>query len=651
MPQPVLYDNQGRLISLGPELGRGGEAAVYAVEGQPALVAKMYHQPPGPEKAEKLSRMVELQNERLLALSAWPVGTIFNAGDRSLVGFLMKNMKGFKDIHLLYNPKSRTREFPPKANWRFLIHTASNVARAFSAIHDHGHVIGDVNQSNVRVSPETAIVGLIDCDSFQISANGKLYPCEVGVPLYTPPEMQETEFREVVRTANHDNFGLAILIFHLLFMGRHPFAGKFLGRGEMPIEKAISEHRFAFSADQARTRMLPPPACITLAHLPHEVGDLFTRAFSPDAVHGGRPDGRQWMAAMDALSNRLIVCSVNKAHIFFNELPSCPWCAIESSGVLLFIDYTIVDTSSGFTIEHVWSHILAVPNPGPGNPPSLLTYMHGVTPSPRANAAMRMRRYKIAAMSVAAFCLFAAVIIFKWGLEFLLGLSYFSLLVRPVAKILKEKFWNASADFSQTARAAEARLRYLQESWKEEASGAPFNETLDRLRMLTQEYRQLPETRKKKIRELERALRDIQLRHYLQQFTIAHADLPHIKDGRKAMLSAYGIDDAADITPSALQAVPGFGQFLAMQLITWRQSLEARFKFNPGRGVDPVDIQQVDNAIAKRRTEIEQLLAKGPAELKLLRTRILASRSRLQSQLEQALTEVAQAQADESAAA
>src|SRR5262249_18699616 len=151
------------------------------------------------EKAEKLSRMVEAQSDRLLALAAWPVETLFSTDRRSLTGFLMKNVKGFKDIHLLYNPKSRTREFPPKANWRFLIHTAANVARAFCAIHDHGHVIGDVNQSNVRVSPETAIVSLVDCDSFQIASNAKIYPCEVGVPLFTPPELQETEFREVVR--------------------------------------------------------------------------------------------------------------------------------------------------------------------------------------------------------------------------------------------------------------------------------------------------------------------------------------------------------------------------------------------------------------------------------------------------------------------
>jgi DNA-binding helix-hairpin-helix protein with protein kinase domain len=68
-------------------------------------------------------------------------------------------------------------------------------------------------------------VSLIDCDSFQISSHGRYFLCEVGVPLYTPPELQEKEFKHVVRTPNHDNFGLAVLLFHLLFMGRRQIFG------------------------------------------------------------------------------------------------------------------------------------------------------------------------------------------------------------------------------------------------------------------------------------------------------------------------------------------------------------------------------------------------------------------------------------------
>jgi DNA-binding helix-hairpin-helix protein with protein kinase domain len=643
MPAIVLFDDQGRRVGLGTELGRGGEAVIYSVEGQPEVVAKIYHEPPSAEKTEKLSQMVKLQSERLLALSAWPVGTLFGARNRSVAGFLMKNVSRFKDIHLLYNPKSRTREFPPKANWRFLIHTASNVARAFAAVHDYGHVIGDVNQSNVRVSPDTAFVSLVDCDSFQISANGKIYPCEVGVPLYTPPELQDMEFREAVRTPNHDNFGLAVLLFHLLFMGRHPFAGKFLGSGEMPIEKAIAEQRFAFARDAQRTQMLPPPACITLDHVPQEIGDLFISAFGPDGIGGGRPDGRRWIAQLDALASRLIVCSNNKAHLFFNGLSSCPWCPIESSGVLLFVDYAIIDTSTGFSIEVIWARILGVPNPGTANMPSMVAYNSAVEPSARAKSAQRKRRYKFAALVVSA--------LVATGLFLFSDYGFVCLYIFGPGVFLFKKFLDSDgpAEFGRAAREAESRLQNLRSSWQVEASGEEFNAKLEQLRTLTEEYRKLPEVRKQKVRELQRALYEIQLRRHLEQFDITSADIPHIKEGRQAMLSAYGIDDAADVTLSALEAVPGFGQFLVMQLITWRQSLEARFKFNPTRGIEPADVERVDRNIAKQRAEIEALLSEGPSELNAIRRRTIAARGRLQGEMEKALIDVAQAQADERA--
>jgi len=465
------------------------------------------------------------------------------------------------------------------------------------------------------------------------------------VPLYTPPELQDTEFREVVRTPNHDNFGLAVLIFHLLIMGRHPFAGKFLGRGEMPIEKAIAEQRFAFARDAQRTQMQPPPSCITLAHLPEEIGDLFISAFGPDGAGGGRPDGRQWVAELDALAGRLIVCSNNKAHLFFNGLSSCPWCPIESTGVLLFVDYTIVDTSTGFSIEIIWARVLAVPSPGAGNLPSMLTYISAVEPSPRAKAAARKKRYKIAAVVVSALVGFGFAVFSPDGFAYMF---YVGIIGYAVLKALLEN--DAPTEFGGAARTAESHLRNLQFAWQREASGKEFNDKLDELRTLTEEYRKLPERRKQKVRELERALYEIQLRRYLGQFNIASADIPHIKEGRKAMLSAYGIDDAADVARSALEAVPGFGQLLIIQLLIWRQSLEAKFKFNPSRGIDPDDIQRVDHEIAKRRSEIEALLAKGPSELNDFRRRIIAARGRLQNQLEKALMDVAQAQADERAA-
>src|SRR5262249_29253371 len=163
--------------------------------------------------------------------------------------------------------------------------------------HGKGYVVGDVNQSNVLVS-EKALVALIDCDSFQVRDDGQVYRCEVGVSQYTPPELQGISFRDVTRTANHDRFGLAVPIFHLLFMGRPRFAGRYQGSGGMPLERAIQEFRFAYAPDAVALQMTPPPHALPLEALAPDLRTLFVRALERGSERdGARPGAAEWHAA------------------------------------------------------------------------------------------------------------------------------------------------------------------------------------------------------------------------------------------------------------------------------------------------------------------------------------------------------------------
>jgi DNA-binding helix-hairpin-helix protein with protein kinase domain len=225
MAPPKVYDGSNQEIKLGRQLGAGGEGAVYEVVGRSSDVAKLYHHAPSSERAEKLRYMASRVSGELTKVSAWPITTLHDRVGGPVRGFVMPRVAG-KEIHVLYGVSHRRKEFP-KADWRFLLHTATNCAAVFDTVHRAGYVIADVNQKNV-VASDTATVGLLDCDSFQMTINGKLFGCEVGVAEYTPPELQGKGFRGVIRTQNHDLFGLAIHIFHLLFMGRHPFMGRLL---------------------------------------------------------------------------------------------------------------------------------------------------------------------------------------------------------------------------------------------------------------------------------------------------------------------------------------------------------------------------------------------------------------------------------------
>lgn len=364
---PNVFDKQGKPISLGAELGRGGEGAVYEVTGRPEMVAKIYHKPLPPEKAQKITVMASLQSERLLNIAAWPMDTIHNKPGEPVCGLLMPKAGGYKEVHTLYGPKSRLMHFP-NATWPFLIHAAMNIARAFAVMHEQGHVVGDVNQSNIYVS-EKAVVKLIDCDSFQIVQNGRSYLCEVGVPTHTPPELQNKPFHGVTRTPNHDNFGLAVVIFQLLFMGRHPFSGQYLGPGEMSIEKAILESRFAYGAGAAARQMKSPPATLPLASVSSQIGSYFEQAFTSNGmIPGGRPPAQDWAVALNALVKSVKVCERQSGHHYLSQLNSCPLCELEMrSGVTLFyaVSTGVIGKNNFFDLEAVWAQIIAVVHPGP----------------------------------------------------------------------------------------------------------------------------------------------------------------------------------------------------------------------------------------------------------------------------------------------
>src|SRR5262249_16882861 len=366
MASHPLYDGRGNKIILGRQIGVGGEGVVFDVQGAPQFVAKWYKHQPNPEKADKLIGMAQSGDPALSAIAAWPTATLHKSPSGPLVGFLMPQLSGFQPIHTLYSPANRKVSFP-KADWAFLIHAARNLASAVADIHAHGHIIGDINQGNVLVAAN-ATVKLIDCDSFQVRVNGRSFLCEVGVPEFTPPELHGRKmFTGVTRNTNHDSFGLAVLIFHLIFMGRHPFAGRFLVKGDKPIEDAIKEFRFAFGQAAPAKQMAPPPHSLSLLQTSIEVASLFERAFSESGTRGTRPTAREWLTTLDKFRKELATCTVVSAHKFHRSLSKCPWCEIQrNAGPDFFISVTLataVRFATTFDLAKAWAAITAVSQP------------------------------------------------------------------------------------------------------------------------------------------------------------------------------------------------------------------------------------------------------------------------------------------------
>jgi DNA-binding helix-hairpin-helix protein with protein kinase domain len=539
-----------------------------------------------------------------------------------------------KEIHVLYGVNHRRKEFP-KADWRFLLHAAMNCAAVFDTVHRAGYVIADVNQKNV-VASDTATVGLLDCDSFQMTINGKLFGCEVGVAEYTPPELQGRSFRGVVRTQNHDLFGLAIHIFHLLFMGRHPFMGRFAG-GDKALEDAIREMRFVYGRAAAQKQMRPPPHSLPLSLVPPDIAELFERAFSERGVAAGRPTAVEWHNGLHNLINRLKVCAADKSHAFSTHLGDCPWCAvIQNGGPFYFVTVQIGGLQficGAKELEPLWSQVTNV-KPVAGAFPSFTITPPSPSPLPPPVVAARRRSRvlkfgSITSIAAALVLLVSAVspVGAPAGESAARSPAALTSTAEVVREYGRERQGSASTNLPVTApdpltattagaallvgasawgycrwvdiygkersrrrsvlKAAEHALQDVRQQWTalHDDHALRSKGIRSRLEELRTDYLNLQPSFDAEMKQLEAAKEQAQLREFLDDQYIERARIPKVGDGRKATLRGYGIETALDVIEKQGVEIPGFGPKLRAALLDWAKSVARQFRFDPRKGI------------------------------------------------------------------
>lgn len=626
-------------VALGRELGRGGEGSVFEIAGKPDLVAKIYHTPPSQEKSSKLLAMLKLATPQVLSLTAWP-RDVLRGPDGRVHGLLMTNVAGYKDIHSLYGPKSRRADFPD-ADWRHLIRAATNIARAFAILHEAGCIIGDVNHGGIRVAADMT-VKLIDCDSFQIQGDGRTFFCEVGVENFTPPELQGKPLRGVPRNANHDNFGLAVMAFYLLILGRHPFAGRYSGKGEMPIEKAIAEHRYAYGRNARANLMQPPPYAPGAGIASDDVASLWERAFSADAALGsGRPTAREWIKRLSALEQNVTRCAHHPGHYYHTAAGACPWCLIESStgALLFFAPLGAVPAGDTFNLAVVWARIAQVRPPGPV--PEINV------PSAKASArVIELRKSRAIHKNIGRGLVVIALMI---ALATAPGAAILWLIAAVGIWVGIGKWAHSEAEVEALGRKrqeAATLLSQLSDRLRAETDPQPFDQRLKALEGKRVELQSLPAVRDRRMRALVANRESHARQRFLEGIKIEGAKIPGVGPAKRAMLQSYNIETAADINHGAILDVPGFGPALATRLEEWRSSVESTFHFNTSSAVEPQDIRELDRKMAQERSALEHTLRQGVNELSNIRQQIALRRETLLTQAASFAEAFAQADAD-----
>jgi len=655
---PQLFDHCGRPINTGALIGQGGEGAVYEVAGNPRAVAKLYSKPVAAAKQRKLSAMVRSCAPEVLKFAAWPTSTLHSSRGGEVCGITMSRIGAAKDIHQLYSPAQRRACFPT-ADWHFLLRTARNCAVAFHTLHSHGIVIGDVNHGNVLVSSQ-AMANFIDCDSFQFRANGELFRCEVGVPFFTPPELQKVRLSTIDRSTNHDCFGLAILVFHLLCVGRHPFSGRFGGSGDLPLERAIAEYRYAYSRNAGRYQMAPPPGALPIRALPPSIAECFERAFGKGSeVPNARPSARQWVEVLDDADKSIVECDDDKGHKFSRVAGECPWCEIEDAGGLNFFISVSVLTFSKSTAYRdpamLWAAIVSITFPDKPYTSALRFPTIGLQPTPLppdvadrrllqksvgwvALVSGSISPFGIALPSVLAWTPISISVVFAiwWLVLFLLSPRHRERAARYLA------YHSAKSELADL----EAELKDKWQQYEQD-----FRHVMDSLSAIKRDIEVVQRDKAVAMQKLQENVCDRQLAAYLDNYFIDSATIKGIGPSRVATLASYGIETAADIQRNAIMSIPGFGPSLTSDLLNWRNIVAAGFRFDPTKGVPQSEIHNLEIQYQHKRHQYERKLLNGPDQLRSIVNKAATDLHDIDKKISIAELNLAQARLDKSVCA
>lgn len=355
----------GATYTLASRIGHGSEGDVYAIDGQPEYVAKIYadakyvqvtnrHEgrPNGQEfmhaKVREMVRLSPVLKTQQWAsyhshsFLAWPTDTLVDASG-SFCGYVMPRVRGTGNLYGAVDDYAHDSFFGPgNYTWKTAIKIAKQLAFVTGKLHEAGIVIGDFNPQNYLLDRD-GLVSFVDIDSYTISPSFKTL---VAFPGLVAPELQGKPWskkrNDCQFTKESDDFSLACLIFQLL-TGEHPFNAVIMKPGMASVSQSSQELNIRngdcpYVKHGIVPRKASAPDVFGLL-LPDYLRILFIKCFdytskdatSPERIKA-RPTAAEWYAALDKLDNeRMRQCRANPQHYYLPGAgvmgkSTCPWC-------------------------------------------------------------------------------------------------------------------------------------------------------------------------------------------------------------------------------------------------------------------------------------------------------------------------------------
>lgn len=589
----VLYLEDSTPVTLNNKFASGGEGDIFLVEDQPNMAAKVYRQVAMPVTAAKLRAMPHVVSQELLSVCAWPQHLLFLQDGRGPVGFLMELISDSYSARSFYNPRECTAKFED-SSFRMTIRVCLQIVEAFSKLHAQGHLVGDVNPSNILIKQDGS-VRLVDCDSFEVQSDGQMFACMVGVSSHTPPELQFADLYNVSRTTNHDLFGLAVLLFQMIHLGRHPYAGV-CTEGPMSLERAIKEYRYTCGPSALKKGMVAPPGTLAHEFMPAGLARLFEQAFTEPGVRGGRPKPEHWISVLTAMENSLAQCKWDAGHQYPRHLSVCPWCALEAEcGYLVHHD-------SGPSItpppepEEVLQSIYSIDVPEERVPVEVQVDDNDLKPDGRASR-LGMFSYAAIATSVITGLIGARLAQGHMASGAVVGVPIAGLVAVMLLKVLATRVHDYKSDYDLATR----QLQVLMSRWEAETHGTACIHMIAEAESIAQRYKDSPISARDRSPEHSAAVRGAALEVFMSRFRIRDVPLVGAGASRYVEMESFGIWSAADVRTEKLSALPGMSSAFARSFITWRDQMERRFRSEMLESIAPAAERAIDNELIRRR--------------------------------------------------
>jgi Tfp pilus assembly protein PilF len=333
---------------------------------------------------------------------------------------------------------------------------------------------------------------------------------------------------------------------------------------------------------------------------------LFERAFEEKTT---RPTPTEWIEALVDLSENLEQCIFHPGHHFYNSLPSCPWCKLESKTGLILFPFTIKGENGDgekpfniYTVENLLANIGTSKKNLPATLPQPV-YAQSLDPTPAiANKALKERNIQILIGSFYVVSIIISAFIFEFVVvcifNFLL-LSFCIYLVKLTGKPIRDELDRSLAKLQN-------ELEMLQNKWAKfvlfDDSGKEVNE----IRKKVENYKKLQQ---KSVRDLKRLHTDIRRRQFnenLRSSKLRDADIWGMTDEKLEFLNKKGIKTAAEVTEKRLLYYYNIDNETTEKLLEWRREIEGKFKYNSKPEIIHVEKEKIKQRTSEERNKIEE---------------------------------------------